>query len=96
MSRDNLAPKGAGGSELFANPIEPPVHGAAKIAKAILDFASSTAAPTPRDRTLGSSRCGFAWHLRTCSAAPADLSARHGRDRPSPPPLRARPRLRWT
>ncbi len=32
----------------FANPIEPSVHSGAKIAKAILDFASSPAAPYPR------------------------------------------------
>jgi lysophospholipase L1-like esterase len=32
----------------FANPIEPSVHGGAKIAKAILTFASSGAAPYPR------------------------------------------------
>jgi lysophospholipase L1-like esterase len=32
----------------FANPIEPSVHGGAKIAKAILTFATSSAAPYPR------------------------------------------------
>ncbi len=32
----------------FANPIEPSVHGGAKIAKAILTFAISAAAPYPR------------------------------------------------
>jgi hypothetical protein len=32
----------------FANPIEPSVHGGAKIAKAILQFATSIAAPYPR------------------------------------------------
>jgi lysophospholipase L1-like esterase len=32
----------------FANPIEPSVHGGAKIAKAILTFATSGAAPYPR------------------------------------------------
>jgi len=32
----------------FANPIEPSVHGGAKIAKAILQFATSNAAPYPR------------------------------------------------
>ena len=32
----------------FANPIEPSVHGGAKIAKAILTFATSSTAPYPR------------------------------------------------
>jgi hypothetical protein len=32
----------------FANPIEPSVHGGAKIAKAILTFATPSAAPNPR------------------------------------------------
>jgi len=32
----------------FANPIEPSVHGGAKIAKAILTFATSSTAPHPR------------------------------------------------
>ena len=32
----------------FANPIEPSVHGGAKIAKAILTFATASAAPYPR------------------------------------------------